>query len=91
MVILSGAKHPIAANLWINYILDAQVSAANSNYIGYMGPNEAASSSSTRTSSTTRRSTRTRPSSTSSSELLDLGADLDKYTDRWLAARGPHA
>ena len=37
-----GAKHPIAAHLWINYNLDAQVSAANSNYIGYMGPNAAA-------------------------------------------------
>ena len=42
MVVLSGAPHPIAANLWINFNLDAQVSAANTNYIGYMGPNAAA-------------------------------------------------
>ena len=37
-----GAKNPIAANLFINHLLDAKVSAENSNYIGYMGPNEAA-------------------------------------------------
>ena len=37
-----GAPHPVAANLWINFNLDAQVSADNSNYIGYMGPNAAA-------------------------------------------------
>ncbi|MFL5674241.1 MAG: spermidine/putrescine ABC transporter substrate-binding protein [Chloroflexota bacterium] len=42
MVVLSGAKHPIAAHLWIDFNLDAKVSAANSNYIGYMGPNAAA-------------------------------------------------
>ena len=42
MVVLSGAPHPVAANLWINFNLDAQVSAANSNYIGYLGPNAAA-------------------------------------------------
>ena len=41
-VILEGAKNPIAANLFINHLLDAKVSADNSNYIGYMGPNEAA-------------------------------------------------
>ena len=39
---LSGAPHPVAANLWINFNLDAKVSAANTNYIGYMGPNAAA-------------------------------------------------
>ena len=42
MVLLSGAPHPIAAHLWINFMLDAEVSAENTNYIGYMGPNEAA-------------------------------------------------
>ena len=41
-VILDGAKNPVAANLFINHLLDAHVSAENSNYIGYMGPNEAA-------------------------------------------------
>ena len=42
MAIYSGAKHPIAAHLFINHLLDAQVSAANTNAIGYMGPNAAA-------------------------------------------------
>ena len=42
MVLLAGAKHPVAAHLFINHMLDAQVAAANTNYIGYMGPNEAA-------------------------------------------------
>ena len=37
-----GRQHPIAAHLWIDYNLDAQVSAANTNFIGYMGPNAAA-------------------------------------------------
>ena len=42
LAIFSGAKHPIAAHLFINHLLDAEVSAANTNYIGYMGPNAAA-------------------------------------------------
>src|SRR4029079_17173041 len=41
-VIYSGAKHPVAAHLFLNHLLDAQVSASNTNTIGYMGPNEAA-------------------------------------------------
>jgi len=40
--IFSGAQHPIAAHLFINHLLDAEVSASNTNYIGYMGPNAAA-------------------------------------------------
>ena len=42
MVLLAGAKHPVAAHLFINHMLDARSAAANTNYIGYMGPNEAA-------------------------------------------------
>jgi spermidine/putrescine transport system substrate-binding protein len=42
MAIFSGAKHPIAAHLFLDYMLDAQVSAENTNYIYYMGPNAAA-------------------------------------------------
>jgi spermidine/putrescine transport system substrate-binding protein len=41
-VIYSGAKHPIAAHLFLNHLLDAKVSASNTNLIGYMGPNEVA-------------------------------------------------
>ncbi len=37
-----GRQHPIAAHLLIDFNLDAQVSAATRNYIGYMGPNDAA-------------------------------------------------
>jgi spermidine/putrescine transport system substrate-binding protein len=42
MVLLAGAKHPIAAHLFINYMLDPQVAANNTNFTGYMGPNQAA-------------------------------------------------
>ena len=42
MAIYSGTKHPIAAHLFINHMLDAEISALNTNLIGYMGPNAAA-------------------------------------------------
>ena len=42
MAIYSGAKHPVAAHLFINHMLDAKISASNTNLIGYMGPNQAA-------------------------------------------------
>ncbi len=42
MVVLSGAENPVAANLFINHMLDAHVAAENTNYIYYMGPNAAA-------------------------------------------------
>ena len=38
----SGSPHPIAAQLFINHLLDAENSAANTNLIYYMGPNAAA-------------------------------------------------
>jgi len=38
----TGSPHPIAAQLFINHLLDAQNSAANTNFIYYMGPNAAA-------------------------------------------------
>ena len=40
--IFTGAQHPIAAHLFLNHLLDAEVSASNTNFIGYMGPNAAA-------------------------------------------------
>ena len=40
--IMSGAKHPVAAHLFLNHLLDAEQSAANTNLIYYMGPNAAA-------------------------------------------------
>ncbi len=42
VAVFSGAPHPIAAHLFINHLLDAQNSAANTNLIFYMGPNAAA-------------------------------------------------
>lgn len=42
MVLLAKAPHPIAAHLFINYMLDPQVAANNTNFTGYMGPNQAA-------------------------------------------------
>ena len=38
----TGSPHPNAAQLFINHLLDAQNSAANTSLIYYMGPNEAA-------------------------------------------------
>jgi spermidine/putrescine transport system substrate-binding protein len=42
LAVFSGAPHPIAAHLFIDHVLDAQNSAANTNLIYYMGPNAAA-------------------------------------------------
>ena len=42
MAIFSGAQHPIAAHLFINHMLDAHISADNTNFVYYMGPNAAA-------------------------------------------------
>ena len=83
IVVLSGAPHPIAANLWIDFNLDAQVSAANTNYIGYMGPNAAAQQF---IDPTILEDPAINPANAVLDklvELLDLGSDLDKYTQRW--------
>lgn len=42
IAIFSGAQHPVAAHLFVNHVLDAHNSAANTNLIYYMGPNAAA-------------------------------------------------
>jgi spermidine/putrescine transport system substrate-binding protein len=84
MVVLSGAQHPIAAHLWIDFNLDAKVSAANSNYIGYMGPNQAAQAL---IDPTILHNPNLNPASgvyASLTELVTLeGTDLDKYVRRW--------
>lgn len=87
MIITSGAPHPIAANLWINFNLDAQVSAANTNYIGYMGPNEAAMEF---ISPEILADPTVNPDIALLDklvELLDLGLDDEKYVDRWNALK----
>ncbi len=85
MVVLSGAKHPIAAHLWIDFNLDAKVSAANSNYIGYMGPNAAAQEF---IDPTILSNPNLNPDAGVYADLAELvtleGAELDKYTQRWL-------
>ncbi len=85
MVVLSGAKHPIAAHLWIDFNLDAKVSAANSNYIGYMGPNVAAQEF---IDPAILSNPNLNPDAGVYADLAELvtleGEDLDKYTQRWL-------
>ena len=88
MVVLSGAPHPIAAQLWINFNLDAQISANNTNYIGYMGPNAAAEAL---IDPAITGDARLNPPQAILDKLVELlflaPADLDKYTQRWNALR----
>ena len=88
MVVTSGAPHPVAANLWINFNLDAHVSAANSNYIGYLGPNAAALAE---IDPAMLKNPNLNPAAAVFDQLTELiqleGADLDKYTQRWNALR----
>jgi spermidine/putrescine transport system substrate-binding protein len=87
MVITSGAPHPIAANLWINFNLDAKVSAANTNYIGYMGPNAAAMEF---IGKEILEDPNVNPDIAILDklvELLQLGVDEEKYTQRWNALK----
>jgi spermidine/putrescine transport system substrate-binding protein len=87
LVVLSGAPHPVAANLWINFNLDAEVSAANTNYIGYMGPNAAAREF---IDPTILEDPTVNPDLglvEKLVELLDLGLDDDKYVQRWNALK----
>ena len=87
MVITSGAPHPVAANLWINYNLDAKVSAANTNYIGYMGPNAAAMAFIDKAILDDKTVNPDIALLDKLVELLNLGTDLDKYTQRWNALK----
>jgi spermidine/putrescine transport system substrate-binding protein len=82
-VILDGAKNPIAANLFINHLLDAKVSADNSNYIGYMGPNEAAKQYISKDLLDTPWINPDKATIAKLQEILDLGLDTDKYATRW--------
>jgi len=88
LVVLSGAKHPIAAQLWLNFNLDAKVSAANTNYIGYMGPNAAAEQY---IDDAIKGDERLNPPQAILDKLVELQylapTDLDKYTQRWNALR----
>lgn len=87
-VVFSGAQHPIAAHMWINFNLDAQVSADNTNYIGYMGPNEAALPL---LKKYIVEDPRINPPAELLATLIELKylapADLQQYTDRWTSLR----
>ncbi len=86
-VLLSNAQHPIAAQMFMNHLLDAKVSAKNTNYIGYMGPNAAAKEF---IKPYILNDPAVNPDQTVVEklvELLDLGADLDKYATRWTTLR----
>ena len=88
LVVMAGAPHPIAAQLWIDYNLDAQVSANNTNFIGYMGPNAAAEPL---IDPAITGDVRLNPPQAILDKLVELlylpPADLDKYTQRWNALR----
>ena len=89
MAIFSGAKHPIAAHLFIDYMLDAQVSANNTNYVAYMGPNAAAKEF---IDPAILADPAVNPDAglvAKLQELLDLGqAVRDEYLSRWQILRG---
>jgi spermidine/putrescine transport system substrate-binding protein len=87
MVLLAGAKHPVATHAFINFMLDAQVSAANTNYLGYMGPNEAAKQYIDPEILADPTVNPTQAAVAKLQEILDLGADEQKYTDRWTKLR----
>ncbi len=87
MVLLAGAQHPIAAHLFINFMLDAEVAAANTNYIGYMGPNEAAKAFIDPAILEDPTVNPDRSAVEKLQEILDLGADEQKYSDRWTRLR----
>jgi spermidine/putrescine transport system substrate-binding protein len=87
MVVTSGAPHPIAANLWINFNLDAQISAQNTNYIGYMGPNTAAMEFIDKAILEDPNVNPDIALLDKLVELLQLGLDEDKYTERWNALK----
>ena len=87
MVLLAGAQHPIAAHAFINYMLDAQVAAANTNYIGYMGPNEAAKQYIDPAILADPTVNPDKATIDTLTEILDLGDDEKKYQDRWSTLR----
>jgi spermidine/putrescine transport system substrate-binding protein len=87
MVLLAGAQHPIAAQLFMNFMLDAQIAADNTNLIGYMGPNEAAKQF---IDPTILKDPTVNPSQAvvaTLQEIQDLGDDEKKYQDRWTTLR----
>jgi spermidine/putrescine-binding protein len=89
LAIFSGAQHPVAAHLFINHLLDAQVSASNTNYIGYMGPNAAAKEFIDPAILDDPAVNPDQAIVDKLQELLDLDqAVRDEYLNRWQTLRG---
>jgi spermidine/putrescine transport system substrate-binding protein len=89
MAIFSGSKHPIAAHLFINHMLDAQVSAANTNFVFYMGPNAAAKEFIDPAILADPAVNPEEALVAKLEELLDLGQEVrDEYLSRWQTLRG---
>jgi spermidine/putrescine-binding protein len=89
MAIFSGAEHPIAAHLFINHMLDAQVSAANTNFIYYMGPNAAAKEFIDPAILEDPTLNPDQEIVAKLEEILDTGqAVRDEYLSRWQTLRG---
>jgi len=89
MTIFRGAKHPIAAHLFINHMLDAEVSAANTNFIYYMGPNAAAKAFIDPAILEDPALNPDQAIVSKLEEILDLGqAVRDEYLARWQTLRG---
>ncbi len=89
IAIFSGAKHPIAAHAFINHLLDAQVSASNTNFIGYMGPNAAAKEFIDPAILDDPAVNPDQAIVDKLQELLDLDAAVrDEYLSRWQTLRG---
>jgi len=90
LAILSGARHPIAAHLWLDYSLEPQVAANNANAIGSMSPNGAALDL---LDAAIKGDLRLNPPADVVARLHDLAAlapaDLDRYTERWDLLRAP--
>jgi spermidine/putrescine transport system substrate-binding protein len=86
-VVLQGAPHPIAATLFINHLLDAQMSALNTNAIGYMGPNAAAKEFIDPAILADPTVNPDQALIAKLQELLDPGEDLEKYASRWTELR----
>jgi spermidine/putrescine transport system substrate-binding protein len=87
MVLLANAKHPIAAHLFIDFMLDAEIAAANTNYIGYMGPNEAAKAFNDPAILEDPTVTPDKALVAKLQEIHDLGEDEVKYTERYTTLR----
>lgn len=85
----TGSPHPIAAQMFINHLLDAHMSALNTNLIYYMGPNAAAKEFIDPAILDDPTINPDQQIVDKLEELLDLGkAVRDEYLKRWQQLRG---